>query len=409
MDKLTYTQKVFDSYEKRFAKARADKILRNPIDEKDREEILKEVRNMLELDKIKKPKIEILDSSEKELNGVVVKTLLFKSWEHSYGEANLFLPSKNAKNVPVVVLCSGHGKNGRLTPEYQNLAFRLATNGIAVLLSDNLGQGSREEFVHNFSFFPICAGITLQGMIVSESNAWIDWICTQDFADKNKIGVCGNSGGGTLSMFLLATNKNVAAAASCGYPSEFSYVLQKEKRHCACNLLKGCAQSADMWEIFSAFAPKHLLLLGGKYDDLFGTDIVKRTYRKVKTMYAKMGADKNLKCELTNTKHPLELEDLKLITEFFLNTFNLEQKNDTDDIEIMEKYRMFTYPYDAATTNQIAANILGVQLNENIRPHDVFKPICDGELVDKNMLYNELFNYDAIHILAQMEFALYKE
>ena len=62
MDKLTYTQKVFDSYEKRFAKARADKILRNPIDEKDREEILKEVRNMLELDKIKKQKIEILDS-----------------------------------------------------------------------------------------------------------------------------------------------------------------------------------------------------------------------------------------------------------------------------------------------------------------------------------------------------------
>ena len=97
-------------------------------------------------------------------------------------------------------------------------------------MSDNLGQGTRKEFGHTDAHTALCVGITLQGMIVSESNAWIEWLIKQPFTDCLKIGVCGNSGGGTLSLFLLATNPKIAAVASCGYPSEFSYVHQEGKK-----------------------------------------------------------------------------------------------------------------------------------------------------------------------------------
>jgi hypothetical protein len=40
-------------------------------------------------------------------------------------------------------------------------------------------------------------------------------------------------GGGVLTLFLSATCSRLAAVASCGYPSEFSYIHQKEKKHYA--------------------------------------------------------------------------------------------------------------------------------------------------------------------------------
>jgi dienelactone hydrolase len=116
-------------------------------------------------------------------------------------------------------------------------------------MSDNLGQGSRKEFGHLDAISPLVGGITLQGMIVRETNAWIEWLAEQPFIDSSRIGACGNSGGGTLTLFLTATNKRLSAVASCGYPSEFSYVHAKEKKHCACNLLRGSAHLADMPEI----------------------------------------------------------------------------------------------------------------------------------------------------------------
>ena len=59
-----YTAQVFEEYEKRFAEARLARPFRDPSDEKDRHEILCEVREMLCLDRIPTPDIEILNQKE---------------------------------------------------------------------------------------------------------------------------------------------------------------------------------------------------------------------------------------------------------------------------------------------------------------------------------------------------------
>lgn len=407
MDRFEYTSRVFDSYEKRFAEARVNKAYRDPSLPDVRKDILRETEEMLCYDRIPQPQIRILATHDEICNGFTVRFMQFVSWESFYGEANLILPKTRDKKLPAVVICNGHGNEGRLSERYQKMAFSLAEQGFAVLMSDNPGQGSRKEFGHQDAEIPLCAGITLQGLIVAECNAWIEWLSQQPFVDNTKIGACGNSGGGTLTLFLAATCKKLSAIASCGYPSEFSYIHEKEKKHCACNLLRGCAHRADMWEIYSTFAPKPLMILNGKFDHLFPADIFRRTSRKVQAVYEKMKVGKNLESVLTETMHSWESKDVDLLTDFFCRHFGV-MKKEVIESDMIKAGCRFSYPDDAISTNELANNILGTSINENFTLSDAFAPTLDGERVDASMLARELFKCDPIQILAQMEFALTK-
>ena len=408
IDNIQYTMQVFDAYEKRFARARMDRPLRDPSDPSTRLEILREAQKMLGIDRIPAPTIEILQQKEEKWDGVTLRWMQFRSWEHCYGEASLLLPDNApSQKLPTILICNGHSPQGRLGEAYQRMAFRLASCGFAVLMSDNLGQGSRKDFGHWDAETPLCYGITLQGLIVAESYAWIEWLTQQDFVDISRIGACGNSGGGTLTLFLCATNPHLAAVASCGYPSEFSYVHQKEKKHCCCNLLPGCAYLAEMWEIYATFAPKPLMLNSGRFDHLFPADIVRRTSRKVRAVYAQMGATDAFERALTDAKHPWEAADIDVISAFFCKHFGMKQGiNAANSLSVSPEGCRFIYPDDAISTNQLTGQVLGIAIDEQKKITDVYVPVFNGERVDPGLLAADLFAHDPLRILAQMEMAL---
>lgn len=407
INKNAYTTQVFDEYERRFAEARAKKVLRDPANASDRAEILREARQMLGFDKIPTPKIKIVDSKEEVLGGITVRHMQFCSWEHSYGEATLILPQEYCGKLQAVAICSGHSAKGRLGDYYQKLAFRLAESGMAVLLSDNLGQGSRSEFGHWEAVEPFACGVTLQGMIVAESCAWIEWLSEQPFVDASRIGACGNSGGGVLTLFLSAICSRLAAVASCGYPSEFSYIHQKEKKHCCCNMLVGCAHLADMWEIYGAFAPEPLLTVSGLWDDLFPADIVRRTARKIRGAYAGAGAESCFEYKITKTKHSLEDVDLDVICEFFCRRFGVEYVEDSvSEAQHIADGCRFEYPDDAKNTRELCEQLFGISIDGDIKLEQLFVPKYKNAPVDPTKLDGSFFGSDLMRILAQMELAL---
>ena len=402
-----YTAKVFDEYERRFAEARAKRTLRDPSDASDRTDILRDARKMLGFDVISAPKIKIIDSNEEIIEGFRVRHMLFCSWEHAYGEATLILPEKCQGRLPTVVICNGHSAAGRAGKYYQKLGFRFAACGMAVLLSDNLGQGSRTSFGHMDVIAPFFCGATLQGMIVAESCAWIEWLAEQPFVDPAAIGACGNSGGGVLTMFLTATSPRLAAAAACGYPSEFSYVLQKEKKHCCCNLLTGCAKLGDMWEICGAFAPKPLLIVSGQWDELFPPDVVRRTFRKIRSAYVSANAEQSFERRVTPTKHSLEDIDLDIICAFFCKSFGLEYVEDrVSENQCIGEVCHFSYPDDAISTNQLCEQLFDVKVEADAKLEQIFIPKYQNAPVDVSRIDNRFFGCNTMRILSQMELAL---
>ena len=144
-EKLMRTMQVYDFYERRFAQARASQPLRRPWLPEDREAILATAKDVLGLRESLIPTIRVLSGSLERFEGYTVEHLLFESWPRFYGSASLYRPDGGGKR-PLVLVCPGHGEEGRLTDCYQRMAQRLVLQGAYVLVSDNIGQGERAPF-----------------------------------------------------------------------------------------------------------------------------------------------------------------------------------------------------------------------------------------------------------------------
>lgn len=413
MDNKWYTTtELYDNYERRFAVARLEKTLTCPWEKADREQILAGVKKMLGWQDALVPQIGQMEAvSTQQYDGYQSIQYRYRTWEHFYGASTLYMPDTEEK-VPLVFVCCGHGDDGRLTGSYMAMGHRLASLGIAALVMDNIGQGDRPkntaEFKtpdHWYSIAPFYCGLTLQGMIVMETVALIRHMAKDSRFDPDKLGACGNSGGGTLTMFLAAMAPELKVLSSSGYPSELRYLLTKERRHCACNLLLGAAYGPEMWEIYSLFAPKPLLLEGGKHDNLIPLDLAHRNARKVKNTYVQLGSDA-FRFQLTDTRHSWVLEDINLISAFLAEQLLGVTPAPAEDLYQPEDITPFRVqmPADMLTTDDLAQAITGITMPQGTKLWDIFPPPADMPTLAEDAGRGE-----TSRVFAQMECALYKE
>lgn len=405
-ERIANTLSVFDEYEKRFAQARLDKNLRRPWLQEDRQEILDTVKDVLRFDETMIPQIKVLDTQTQIFEGVQVRHQLFESWPHFYGINSLFVPEGEGKK-PLVIICPGHAKTGRFGVGYQRMAMTIARQGAYALILENIGQGSREAFGHWLVPEVFYCKKNLQGLIVAETIGWIRYMKAQPFVDATRMGACGNSGGGTLTTFLCALAPELAAIASCGYPNEFSYLLQKEKKHCDCNLLANVVSRLEMWEVHSLFAPKPLLLESGIFDNLMPADLFRKNSRKVQTVYDMMESGEQFRSYPAKTKHSWETEDIEVIGNFFAEEFGLSQPAVAPETPLLTHENVsLPFPADAITTGQMVQNLTGITAPEGLTLPDIVKPQYQGKDLDPDSVVKLNGKSEIMRILAQYEYSL---
>lgn len=213
------------------------------------------------------------------------------------------MPKIQNGQLSVVLLCCGHGAGGKLAASHQKMARSIAKKGIAILVPDNIGQGERIPMGHAESCIPFACGTCVQGLIIMENPAWINWLDENELFDSKRIGAIGNSGGGTSAACLAALGEKLFALSSSGYPATFNFVAQKEKKHFHCNILPGIVGKLDMWQVYGTFAPKPMFLLTGQRDHLISQEFFFRTARKIKTVYEQLNGEKNFKMEIVDGFH----------------------------------------------------------------------------------------------------------
>ena len=409
MERWQTTMRVYDEYERRFAQARAAKPLRFPTDPETRARVRAEVRAVLGYDEALVPAVRNVETvSRQDFPGYRVEQLRYETWERVYGTASLYLPEADGPLPLVFVLC-GHGEQGRLTEGYRRMAHRLAALGAAVLCPDNIGQGDRAPMGHRDAFGPFYAGLTLQGMIVMETVALIRHFRADPRFDPNRLGSCGNSGGGTLNVFLAALAPELTALSASGYPSEFPYILAKERRHCACNLLPGIAKGPEMWEVLSLFAPRPLLLEQGSGDALIPVDLAWRNQRKTDYVYREMGAQENFRFVLTPTSHSWTPEDRYEIARFLTEALDAAPPTDEDGDDALsyapESWQV-PLPPDARSTDEAAGFITGRAVPAGLALEDVFPPRFEGKRLDPETIEADIGRGPVMRVLAQMECTL---
>jgi cephalosporin-C deacetylase-like acetyl esterase len=202
--KLLRTGEIFDSYEKRFARARLDKPFSIPKSEEERRRIIEKAKKMLGYEDSLVPSVRNMrEVSSLDMGEFTVTELLYETWDNVYSSASLYLPKREGV-LPLVFLVCGHGDFGRLNKGYRLMATRLALMGLAVIVPDNIGQGDRELMGHWNSIGPFYAGTTLQGLIAMETVALVRHMKSDARFDSKRFAAIGNSGGGTLTLMLSA-------------------------------------------------------------------------------------------------------------------------------------------------------------------------------------------------------------
>lgn len=371
---------AFEAYDRRFSQAMQDMPPLRPWIDSDRTAIIQKVRQCLRIEDRLIPDITATSVQTIHKDGYTIDLLQATSWPGTRCAANLYTPERHgdAARHPFVMLCCGHGADGKLNPGYQAMAIRLARQGAMVLVPDNIGQGERIPMGHKNPVIPFACGLSIQGLIVMETMAWLRWAIADRRVDPERLSAIGNSGGGTLTLFLAAMCPELAVLSSSGYPSSFEFIARKEKKHCHCNLLPGIVGQVEMWQILGLFAPKPLYIFQGSNDHLFPEDLFYKITRQLQAVYASYKAEQHFRWASIEGPHPWFVEKRYLLAGFLAETLRIDPPDaGQDDLSDCLPASMTCYPQwpeEALTLDDLAMQLTGIRPNKDIALWDVYPP-----------------------------------
>lgn len=173
--------------------------------------------------------------------------------------------------------------------------------GIAALCIEQRSFGERRELVqekrsdlmcHEAAMHALMLGRTLIGERVYDVDRGIDYLASRGDVDMKRIGVMGNSGGGTLSLFSAAVLPRIAFSMPSCYFCTFRDSIMS-LNHCSCNYIPGLLQYAEMADVMGLFAPKPVVIVAGREDMIFPVKAVRREFKRLKAIYKAAGAEDN--------------------------------------------------------------------------------------------------------------------
>ncbi len=127
-------------------------------------------------------------------------------------------------------------------------------------------------------------------------------------ARMGSIGVMGNSGGGTVSLFSAALLPRIALAMPSCYFCTFKESIMSIY-HCMDNYLPGLLKYAEMYDVMGLFAPKPVVIVAGNEDPIFPIAATRRAFRKLRVIYDAMGASGRCHLVVGNGGHRFYAED----------------------------------------------------------------------------------------------------
>ena len=248
-----------------------------------------------------------------------IEKIVFTSEPYCDVIAYLCLPKNRSGKVPCFIALQGHstGAHNSVGVDRENETLGIdvegdrdyglgcISRGIAALCIEQRSFGLRREQVqkmvsdhgcHDAVMHSLMLGKTLAGERVYDVDRGIDYLTTRPEIDIKKIGVMGNSGGGTITMFAAALLRNRLAYAipSCSFCTYEASIMSIY--HCADNYIPGLLKYADMPDIMGIFAPKPVVVVAGKNDPIFPIKGVQKAFKKLSAIYKAAGAQD--KCKL---------------------------------------------------------------------------------------------------------------
>ncbi len=267
--------------------------------------------------------------------GVRVEKLLFESRPGYPVSALLYLPEHASAEhrVPGVVGLCGHSETGKLSDTYRTFCLNLARYGLMVLMPDPVGQGERKQFADTVGaeqFNGNCCSehnqldklLTLLGDNLGNWRAWdavraLDCLCERPECDTTRLGVTGNSGGGTLSSYLWALDDRLTMAAPACYITSFRRNFDNELPVDGEQAIPGLVGAGfEMADFLIARAPRPVLILA-KSNDFFDPRGTNESFSEVSRIFQLLGAGESAELHFEPGDHGFTPGNRQAMYRFF--------------------------------------------------------------------------------------------
>jgi len=231
------------------------------------------------------------------------------------------------RRVPAVLTIHGHGYGScdlvGLSPEektggnvHKNYAVEVVRRGMVALApelrgfgrravdEDQLGVLLRKRGDPEVAFFKrdMCnvqnlkadlLGYTMMGLQLHDLRCGLAYLASRPEVNAARIGACGLSTGGMMTLFLTATDARVQCATISGTLTSYrSYALRIETT-CGTQLPHGMLRYADLADVGCLIAPRPVCFENGSEDFGFYQSVARAEFARIKRCYRLLGAPKH--------------------------------------------------------------------------------------------------------------------
>lgn len=283
----------------------------------------------------------------------ILEKVIYESRPGFFVTGNFYLPKGGTGKLPCVLGLCGHSNEGKASEAYQSFCQGLATKGFAVFIIDPINQGERilnlkdgsEKVglchVHNL----IGAQMVLNDDFFGSWRAWdairgLDYLLSRPEVDRSRVGVTGNSGGGTLASYVTALDPRITMAAPscfiCSYLANIENELPSDAEQNPPGII---AAGLDQVDLLLCYAPRPTMILG-QFDDFFDKRHALESYEDLKKIHSLLGARDSSAVFIGPRGHGYFLENREAMYGWFMRHAGIKGPQKEKDVVPVEPKKL---------------------------------------------------------------------
>ena len=265
-------------------------------------------------------------------DGYKIEKLILETQKNVFVTANMYIPDGLQGKTGAVLFVCGHAEPAKAFVEYQNVCINLAKAGLVALAIDPIGQGERFSYIEKDGTQSVRWGcpehdhvgfqsLNLDGgtakFFLNDAMRAIDYLQSRPEVDPEKIGVTGNSGGGTQTSLLMLADPRIAAAAPGTFLTDADSIMTSCLVQDVEQIWPGMTEIGfDHSDILLMLSPKPVMVLAVAYD-FFPIEGTRRTCQLAQKYWDICGLGGNFELVVDASDHQYTDFLAKKSTAFF--------------------------------------------------------------------------------------------
>jgi len=301
-----------------------------------------------------------------------VEHIIFESQPDYFVTSSLFIPNNLNGKTPAVVYVPGHTENYR-DSIYQLLILNLVHKGFIVYAFDPVSLGERIQYFdtesgkssigiatseHSYAGAQsLLSGISQARNMIWDGIRAVDYLCTREEVDTKRIGMVGNSGGGTQTAYMSAFDDRIYAAIPSNFITNLKRLLQSiGPQDAEQNIYGIISNGLDHADFITARAPKPVLILSSTRD-FFSIQGTFETIDELKKVYRSLGKPENLQFFNDDVTHSVTKAKREKMYSFFMEHLSLPGNPAELSVESLDPEEL-----KVTSTGQVASSLKGVNI-----------------------------------------------